>query len=255
MVIKRITKIFVIVSTIVLSILSLSASFVIAASSNIAFASMRIFDIANNEWDLNFRDLAKQGFRMKYSSFKNVAAKLQQTKIRPATAVLYPGAEILTYTNKKALEKFHQEIDNQFDKFLESTAMANKACLLIFDSLDIHRVDKFINENKKDNKLILTIMVYYLDSNSVGIKYVPITKDSFDNYIQLKAEMHQAITMALEEALVNTSGLIQNDNSNYETSTHSDDNIDNSKENEKEKMLDLSQPQYKGSSSENDFWD
>lgn len=191
--------------------------------NKIAFASMRIIDVGDEEWNLNLRDLAKHGYIMKYSSFRNVSAKLQQTQVLPSTAVLPPNNEQLTFKNSEALNTFHNRIDNEFDKFLQYIATANLARLIIFDTMDIHRVKSFIQNNQK---LLLTIMVYYLDSNSVGMEYVPLTKDLFYDFIRLKMIMHQAISVALEEALVNTGGLMQSSQSQtYEKTNSTSDSI------------------------------
>jgi len=204
--INKLSKKLMIVWILFMSIAISNTTVYASIFNKIAFASMRIIDVGIEEWNYNLRDLAKHGYIMKYSSFRKVSEKLQQTQLKPSTAVIHPGNQQLTFKNTKALNTFHNRIEDEFDKYLRVIATANNARLIIFDTMEIHRVKNFINDNQK---LLLTIMVYYLDSNSVGIEYIPLTKDLFYDFIRLKTIMHKAISVALEEALVNSGGLTQ----------------------------------------------
>jgi len=174
----------------------------------VGFASMRVIEVDSQEWKNNLKDLATEGFKMTYTSFKRVVAQLQNRALNPKTLKVPETGELLTPHNIDAVTNFHKKINAEFDQFLCAIAAANYCRLIIYNSVERNRVIKFINN--KQEKMLITVMVYYLDSNSVGMKYIPINKGSFTGtgFIQLKSVMHKSITAALEEAIANTSGMV-----------------------------------------------
>jgi len=183
----------------------------------VGYASMRIIRVEESiewdkrknylvkDWNYNLKDLAKEGYLMTYTSFKKVVSKLRETRMRPKTLELIDRDILLTPENSDALNEFHDMINLGFDNYLGEIADKNACRLIIYNSIEPHRVVKFI---LKDQNMFITVMVYYLDSNSVGMKYIPIQKNSFRDFIHLKSTMHKAITEALEEAIVNSAGLL-----------------------------------------------
>jgi len=184
----------------------------------VGYASMRIISVDKNsewntkknylvkEWNYNLKDLAKEGYLMTYTSFKKVVSKLRETRLLPKTLELLDRDILLTPENSDALNEFHDNINLGFDNYLREIADKNACRLIIYNSIEPHRVVKFILGEQK--KMLVTVMVYYRDSNSVGMKYIPIQKDNFKDFINLKSIMHTSITEALEEAIVNSTGLM-----------------------------------------------
>jgi hypothetical protein len=205
-----------------IALVSLLIPFLGSAFANernyVGYASMRIIRVEESsewdkrknylvkDWNYNLKDLAKEGYLMTYTSFKKVVSKLRETRMRPKTLELIDANILLTPENIDALNEFHNNIDLGFDNYLSEIADKNACRLIIYNSIEPHRVIKFILG--KQEKMLITVMVYYLDSNSVGMKYIPIKKNSFRDFIHLKSIMHQAITEALEEAIVNSAGLM-----------------------------------------------
>jgi hypothetical protein len=192
-----------------------------AMRNHVGYASMRIIEVPNREWTYNLKDLAKYGYIMTYTSFKKVVTKLRETRMKPKTLELLNSKILLTPENTEAVAEFHENINQGFDNYLNKMATQNDCLLIIFNSIEPHRVLDFI-DNRQDN-ILITVMVYYLDSNSLGMKYIPLNKSSFRDFIRLKSTMHQAITEALEEAIVNSSGLMPV--SQQSTNSISDNNI------------------------------
>ncbi len=172
----------------------------------VGFASMQIIKTGEKDWDLDFLDLARYSYRMKYTSFKKVAVKLRKKGI--FFFFLSIKDKLLLPVNEKELNEFHNNINSAFDKYLEEISIANKTLLIIFDNIEDYRAKKFVT--KEQEELYLTVMVYYLDSNSVGMTFVPLDRPLLKNPFELKERIHKAITAALEEAMINAERLINN---------------------------------------------
>jgi len=206
--------------------------------NKVAFASMRIVKIKDNAiWNSNFRDLAKFGFINKLSSFNKVVTKLQQKKFEPQTATMKVNnkKELLGPLNDKALKEFHSTFNAQFDRFLKNISIANNAILFIFDSLEDHHAHLFVKDKRQ--KLQLSMIVYYLDSNTIGITYIELNQNLFEDPNMLKEKMHSAISKALEEALGNTEGLVSFNINNKHNSNNSNNSkkYDSSSDNKQKK--------------------
>ena len=171
--------------------------------NNVGFASMRVVKTGNKEQDLIFHDLATYSYRMKWSSFKKIAAKMQKSNLLPKAIEELTLKKYLNPSkkNEKAITFFHESVDAEFDKYLRKLSIHNNSRLLIFDVLEVHHVEKFIKGSKYLN---LTVMVYYLDSNTVGVTFIPLKDPLFASLTELKQRFHQAIIEALGEALVLT---------------------------------------------------
>jgi len=171
--------------------------------NNVGFASMRVVKTGNEEQDLIFYDLAKYSYRMKWSSFKKIADKMQKSNIYPKAIEEISMKQDLNPSrdHETAINFFHDYVDAEFDKYLKKLSIHNNARLLIFDVLEAHHVKQFIKGSKYLN---LTVMVYYLDSNSVGVTFIPLKQPLFSSLTELKEKFHQAIIEALGEALVLT---------------------------------------------------
>jgi hypothetical protein len=215
----------------------------------VGFASMRVVDVDNQEWKNNLKDLATEGFKMTYTSFKKVLEKFQHRALNPKTLELPDSGELLTPHNTNAVEQFHKNINVRFDHFLRDIAAANYCRLIIYNSVERNRVLKFISGQQE--KMLITVMVYYLDSNSVGMKYIPIAKDSFTGtgFIRLKSVMHQSITGALEEAIANTSGMVSVPTVTRQTSNQ------NKRETPEQKEKSFQEQLSQGANMYQDAWD
>ncbi|WP_419658175.1 uncharacterized protein Dvar_71260 [Desulfosarcina variabilis str. Montpellier] len=167
----------------------------------IIFASMENFnDIKNKEWALNFEDLMEESYWMKYTSFKRVAAKINNKSIKPKSAVECSLNNIaLLPSNSKAVKYFHDSVRRSADKYLQLITKCNRAKLLIFDQIKKHHIERFING--KTDELNFVIRVYNLDSNTLGMQYIQIDKKSFVHFNKLKQKIHLAISEAFDEAL------------------------------------------------------
>ncbi|MGM0452466.1 MAG: hypothetical protein ACQERN_04825 [Thermodesulfobacteriota bacterium] len=177
--------------------------------NGVGFASMEKFSFDSPVWNNNFSTLAKQSYLMKYSSFKQVAEKLQMNDLRPLTLEI-PGDKLVLPANTKTVRKFHEQFNDRGDRYLRNIALANNAALVVFDYVEKFDVQRYI-EQQIDN-FVVTVIVYYLDSNAMGLTHIPIQRDDFSktriDYNGLKAKIHRAILEALEDAVINTQGII-----------------------------------------------
>lgn len=176
----------------------------------VGFASMENFSFDSKLWDHHFSRLAKESYLFKYSSFRQIAAKLQTRNMYPFGLELPPQGKKIAPTNKEAVREFHSRFNKEVDDFLHSLALANNAALVVFDYIEKMDVELYIKG--ETDHLMIRIMVFYLDSGAIGINHIELDKDCFNekfvDYPEIKSRVHTKILEALEDAVTNTRGLI-----------------------------------------------
>lgn len=181
--------------------------------NGVGFASMEKFSFDSKLWDNHFSQLAQQSYLMKYSAFKQIAEKLQMQNLRPFTLELPPEGNSILPANVETVRKFYKRWESEADRFLQNLSLANNAALIVFDYVERFTVQRYING--KIDHFVVTIIVYHLDSNAMGLTHIQINRNEFSknriDYYGLKSKVHRKILKALEEAVVSTSGIISSD--------------------------------------------
>lgn len=190
----------------------ISISFPIKAQSNgVGFASMEKFEFKNdNLWNSRLSQLAKQSFWMKYSSFKQIQRRTGIRSLKPLTIYIEEKDAPALPENNAAVGFFHDQFSTDGDVYLEGISMANDAILLVFDYVENFEISNYV-KGQSDN-FVITVLVYYLDSNSIGLTYIPIKKEIFSKngveFEEIKRKFQNAILKALEDAFVNMEGIV-----------------------------------------------
>ncbi|MFW6099753.1 MAG: hypothetical protein ACOC90_00065 [Bacteroidota bacterium] len=235
----------------------------------VGFASMKNFSFESELWTHHFSKLAKESYWFKYSSFRQIVEKLQMKNMHPFGLELPPQGEKIMPANEESVREFFMRWDTEGDEFLRNLGLANNAALIVFDYVGKMDVKRYIRG--ETDHFLITIMVYYLDSNAIGMNHVKINKEHFNerhvDFPEIKSEIQSKILEALEDAVINTRGLITENfgvGSSREEAESTEDartSTGNGKDGEQgsregsDKESDLIEESYLSDQEKSDFWE
>lgn len=147
-------------------------------------------------------DFSHEAWRMLHrTSWKICQAK--QLNFTPSVAKI-GNLGYGTATNIKALDSFYNGFDGSGDIYLQSQAKLNRACLITFIEIRDTQLNQFLSGA---DQMRASVIVYYFDSNSLGLEYIYLNKAMFDQYHLLVQVINESMVQALEDALMNQAGI------------------------------------------------